>query len=115
MFVVLDGDKQRAQQYVSIARTMLGRMKAYLGEGVDGVKTWTLDNGVSIRTLTAGGVDKVTIHAPHEEVTTRKGYYFVYLFGSFTDESAKAYGRSEERRVGKECVSTCRSRWSPYH
>src|SRR3546814_15372108 len=27
---------------------------------------------------------------------------------------ADAY-RSEERRVGKECVSTCRSRWSPYH
>src|SRR3546814_13992781 len=24
-------------------------------------------------------------------------------------------GRSEERRVGKECVSTCRSRWSPAH
>src|SRR3546814_21080336 len=26
-----------------------------------------------------------------------------------------AHYRSEERRVGKECVSTCRSRWSPYH
>src|SRR3546814_18392670 len=26
-----------------------------------------------------------------------------------------AVRRSEERRVGKECVSTCRSRWSPYH
>src|SRR3546814_16667219 len=26
-----------------------------------------------------------------------------------------AHARSEERRVGKECVSTCRSRWSPYH
>src|SRR3546814_14551927 len=24
-------------------------------------------------------------------------------------------GRSEERRVGKECVSTCRARWAPYH
>src|SRR3546814_19963544 len=24
-------------------------------------------------------------------------------------------GRSEERRVGKACVSSCRSRWSPYH
>ena len=24
-------------------------------------------------------------------------------------------GRSEERRVGKECTSVCRSRWSPYH
>src|SRR3546814_9484964 len=28
---------------------------------------------------------------------------------------AKSAKRSEERRVGKECVSTCRSRWSPYH
>src|SRR3546814_18197379 len=30
---------------------------------------------------------------------------------SIVDQTA----RSEERRVGKECVSTCRSRWSPYH
>src|SRR3546814_15831561 len=31
-------------------------------------------------------------------------------------DSATVIGfRSEERRVGKECVSTCRSRWSPYH
>src|SRR3546814_4482410 len=29
--------------------------------------------------------------------------------------SARRRDRSEERRVGKECVSTCRSRWSPYH
>src|SRR3546814_3438974 len=29
--------------------------------------------------------------------------------------SAAVRMRSEERRVGKECVSTCRSRWSPYH
>src|SRR3546814_6825645 len=28
---------------------------------------------------------------------------------------ARQLGRSEERRVGKECVSTCRSRWSPDH
>src|SRR3546814_11846521 len=28
---------------------------------------------------------------------------------------AMGQDRSEERRVGKECVSTCRSRWSPYH
>src|SRR3546814_11525886 len=27
----------------------------------------------------------------------------------------RTVARSEERRVGKECVSTCRSRWSPYH
>src|SRR3546814_3052874 len=33
--------------------------------------------------------------------------------GSIINMSSVA--RSEERRVGKECVSTCRSRWSPYH
>src|SRR3546814_9223984 len=31
------------------------------------------------------------------------------------EDLAKFYFRSEARRVGKECVSTCRSRWSPYH
>src|SRR3546814_10175693 len=30
-------------------------------------------------------------------------------------DEARVKERSEERRVGKECVSTCRSRWSPYH
>src|SRR3546814_20543547 len=44
-------------------------------------------------------------------------------FSSNLDGDAIEYGpcsktvpdRSEERRVGKACVSTCRSRWSPYH
>ena len=31
------------------------------------------------------------------------------------ENRAGAAGRSEERRVGKECTATCRSRWSPYH
>src|SRR3546814_2197092 len=31
------------------------------------------------------------------------------------ERARRLQGRSEERRVGKECVSTCRSRWSPYH
>src|SRR3546814_3062840 len=42
-----------------------------------------------------------------------------YLIGSFpisldSTGSIAATLRSDERRVGKECVSTCRSRWSPY-
>src|SRR3546814_12427523 len=41
-------------------------------------------------------------HPPHGDITTID-----------TDEIPDH--RSEERRVGKECVSTCRSRWSPYH
>src|SRR3546814_17908055 len=39
-----------------------------------------------------------------------------YLQGSANlFEETDCSRRSEERRVGKECVSTCRSRWSPYH
>src|SRR3546814_6377572 len=36
-------------------------------------------------------------------------------FAALAALAAQITGRSEERRVGKECVSTCRSRWSPYH
>ena len=34
---------------------------------------------------------------------------------TFCGRWVEAPGRSEERRVGKECRNTCRSRWSPYH
>src|SRR3546814_12780518 len=40
---------------------------------------------------------------------------FVELYARITTPDRPALTRSEERRVGKECVSTCRSRWSPYH
>src|SRR3546814_18283820 len=35
--------------------------------------------------------------------------------GLWEKMASEGGSRSEERRVGKECVSTCRSRWSPYH
>src|SRR3546814_18315131 len=40
----------------------------------------------------------------------RRSHRYIGLSGL-----APCWKRSEERRVGKECVSTCRSRWSPYH
>src|SRR3546814_20471618 len=39
----------------------------------------------------------------------------ILLISDVTLAAARDTIRSEERRVGKECVSTCRSRWSPYH
>src|SRR3546814_14006457 len=54
----------------------------------------------------------------------RRDHSVIVAHGAAAGRSAGAYGalprparlwRSEERRVGKECVSTCRSRWSPYH
>src|SRR3546814_12925316 len=42
-------------------------------------------------------------------VTTFHGH------AEFSGPNELIIDRSEERRVGNECVSTCRSRWSPYH
>ena len=44
--------------------------------------------------------------------TNSKGHVFVYVRSG---ETRLFELRSEERRVGKECPSKCRSRWSPYH
>ena len=61
----------------------------------------------------------VTAHRRHKHILKlAKGYY-----GSRSKQFKKANElvmkalsyRSEERRVGKECASMCRSRWSPYH
>src|SRR3546814_10592866 len=44
-----------------------------------------------------------------------RGLHTLAVDRSGAGRSLAAYSRSEERRVGKECVSTCRSRWSPWH
>ena len=41
--------------------------------------------------------------------------YIDYLVSTTADPLNRRSGGSEERRVGKECVQPCRSRWSPYH
>src|SRR3546814_3169627 len=53
----------------------------------------------------------------HEKMCKAHGKIVVHdreLWKAYVAGAEKAF-RSEERRVGKECVSTCRSRWSPYH
>ena len=37
------------------------------------------------------------------------------LGGNIENKTCNVSTRSEERRVGKECLRLCRSRWSPYH
>src|SRR3546814_9459527 len=53
------------------------------------------------------------ISAAHEQLVVLDPAVRLHQIG-FEAEFDRG-GRSEERRVGKECVSTCRSRWSPYH
>src|SRR3546814_13769203 len=67
---------------------------------------WATEGAATIYEGTqATGVDGMAIH---------------YILGWEHDDTDVLRGhltssRSAERRVGKECVSTCRSRWSPYH
>src|SRR3546814_3110659 len=61
--------------------------------------------------LVAGGAQWVLVlGAP-----VRPGHHANVLLGPDGQTATWPWQRSEERRVGKECVSTCRSRWSPYH
>src|SRR3546814_11000058 len=74
------------------------------------------DAGAEILDQDIGGLDQI----PHQIHGSRilKVERNAFLAGIQMAEIAAVAGaqrRSEERRVGKECVSTCRSRWSPYH
>src|SRR3546814_14010256 len=51
----------------------------------------------------------------NDDVSGFGGGDLEHLAGHGLAEAIDAGDRSEERRVGKECVRTCRSRWSPYH
>src|SRR3546814_4253457 len=70
---------------------------------VTGVQTCALPICLAIRELVPDG----------EEAAARD--FLAWLVGAGILPQYILYARSEERRVGKECVSTCRSRWSPYH
>src|SRR3546814_11644390 len=56
---------------------------------------------------------RIRAHSAREfgELVRHQGEEFIYVL----EGRIEVHSRSEERRVGKECVSTCRSRWSPYH
>ena len=60
--------------------------------------------------LTAGAQSRTEVYTFPSEVLGAEKSCTVYLPDGY-DRSQ----RSEERRVGKECIALCRSRWSPYH
>src|SRR3546814_20533296 len=75
--------------------------------------------GVLSRAISAQGIASPHIEAelagePFDD-TTPFTVYRHPITGDLYERLSEGRIRSEERRVGKECVSTCRSRWSPYH
>src|SRR3546814_12215043 len=76
--------------------------------GLDVELTLFADYLASIDAMAAGELDAVTQTLNDTMASVAFGSEQVIVV--VNDNS-----RSEERRVGKECVSTCRSRWSPHH
>src|SRR3546814_15821172 len=63
---------------------------------------------LNVANITQGGVGHNIVYLTQNGINNRAN--------SVQSADGVAFnGRSEERRVGKECVSTCRSWWSPYH
>src|SRR3546814_8076319 len=60
-------------------------------------------------------VDGDRVELRTETANRRSESFATIALDRHTGDALKRFGRSEERRVGKECVSKCRSRWSPYH
>src|SRR3546814_9984465 len=70
---------------------------------VTGVQTCALPISLALAAATA----------PDSPIGSQTVRY--YVLWNIMECECGCVSRSEERRVGKECVSTCRSRWSPYH
>src|SRR3546814_12190673 len=76
-----------------------------------------IDDGVGDR-LAVGHMDMLVVERlelGEEEVEVGDLALQPVDLDEIADAIGAHEGRSEESRVGKECVSTCRSRWSPYH
>src|SRR3546814_3624248 len=77
-----------------------------------GANDGIVSTGSLIVGVAASGTDRsgilVAVTAPETSAPTEDGK-------GEKDGAKSEKARSEERRVGKECVSTCRSRWSPYN
>src|SRR3546814_14266871 len=89
--------------------------------GLSGLITPSLDEMVTVAKemerqgfelpLLIGGA---TTSRAHTAVKIDRAYHGPVIWVKDASRSVPVAARSEERRVGKVCVSTCRSRWSPY-
>src|SRR3546814_13206670 len=77
----------------------------------------TVQRRSGLRSFDRAAVERVIEHCSRLVSDTRKVTARVGLIADVMREADQVGRdrRSEERRVGKECVSTCRSRWAPYH
>src|SRR3546814_20265853 len=101
------GPTNTGKTYLAIDR-MLGHSSGMIGFPLRLLARENYDRIVRIK-----GAAQVALVTGEEKILPPGARYFCCTVESMP--VARPVSRSEERRVGKECVSTCRSRWSPYH
>src|SRR3546814_9180246 len=88
-------ERAAAGQFIGVGLELGGKDPAYVRADAD--LAYAVENTVDGAFFNSGqsccGIERIYVH----------------------ESLYKPFVSSEERRVGKECVSTCRSRWSPYH
>src|SRR3546814_2721884 len=93
--------------------------KMKLVELICGLATDVATLEASRQWIDAIGKASITVNESPGFTTSRMsalmGNEAMYMLAEGVATAEDIDTRSEERRVGKECVSTCRSRWSPYH
>ena len=86
-------------------------------------RAFLIGTAVGASAVAGAGLVPTALAQTHEQhtaadapATTAQGHAHAGGHGAFlNDDDAVTVTRSEERRVGKECLTQCRSRWSPYH
>src|SRR3546814_15907780 len=94
--------KNRRMLWVSTA------MVAFTGLPAQGAYAQETDEGLNT-------ANEIVVTARRREERLQDVPVAVTAVSAESLERKQIDSRSEERPVGKECVSTCRSRWSPYH
>src|SRR3546814_12138266 len=106
-----------------MASDMMNSARESLDQAVEAVK-WAAEQApeavaAAAHGVSGGAIDPFVFRLAIFVLAIFVGYYVVWSVTPALHTPlmavTNAISRSEERRVGKECVSTCRSRWSPYH
>src|SRR3546814_303277 len=100
--------KTYAKAVIANAQALAGRLKERGSDIISGALTRISLSSISGRWASPARMPMRRLSVP-PLLATRMAYPAIPC------RLRRQAARSEERRVGKECVSTCRSRWSPYH
>src|SRR3546814_15293228 len=87
-----------------------------ISDMMEGTKIRLLSTVSSASTISSTGIDlEIYPWTPALRQSTNNSLRHAIAVTTMRTCGKWVQRRSEERRVGKECVSTCRSRWWPYH